>query len=690
MKFIPLITFFLSSVAFPQSIALVDFKKADASIMIDPSTKTVSGKAIYEFEVAKSIDTIKVDAINMTFSDVTINGKNVKFVTTAVELKLFEGFRKGKNTLAFTYSAKPKQTMYFTGSGESLQIWTQGQGKNTSYWLPSFNDVNEKVVFNISATFDKDFDVISNGRLQSKKTSGENALWKYEMKKPMSSYLVMLAIGKFSSKTEKAASGIPLQMYYRPEDEAKFATTYKHSKRIFDFLEREIGVNYPWEIYKQVPVQDFLYAGMENTTATIFAQDFVVDEIGFTDKNYINVNAHELAHQWFGDMVTAASGKHHWLQEGFATYYALLAEKEIFGEDHFNWKLYEMAGNLQQAAKTDSVAVLNEKASALTFYQKGAWALHVLREGVGAEKFRVMVKNYLQKYGFRNVTTEDFLAEVKKVSDYDIDSFRQRWLEKPGFEVHEALTMLKKNPFMKQYLDVLDMEKQPLSQKQEAFSRLLVSDVYYPIKEEIIYQTRNTAFEEKEALLKLAMNTNDVMVRQAVAQSVPKIPASFYGIYKSLLDDNSYITQEMALGNLWQQFPENQHELLDKMQQARGFNDLNLRLQWLTLALITKDYRPSDKVKFYDELLQYASPRYEASIRQNALENLLYINSNDTNVLPLLVSPLTHHKWQFSKFAREKIRDLIKKPVHREFYVKLAVTLPEAEKTQLERLLTEK
>ncbi|MGZ9677575.1 M1 family aminopeptidase [Flavobacterium sp. GNP001] len=116
---------------------------------------------------------------------------------------------------------------------------------------------------------------------------------------------------------------------------------------MFDFLEKEIGVKYPWGIYKQAPVRDFLYAGMENTSATLFNTRYVVDSTGFEDRSYTNVNAHELAHQWFGNLVTAESGKHHWLQEGFATYYALLAEKEIYGEDHFYSKLYETASTTE-------------------------------------------------------------------------------------------------------------------------------------------------------------------------------------------------------------------------------------------------------------------------------------------------------------------------------------------------------
>ena len=164
-------------------------------------------------------------------------------------------------------------------------------------------------------------------------------------------------------------------------------------KIIFDFLEKEIGVKYPWEIYRQISVRDFLYAGMENTSATLFSSNFVVDSIGFEDRNYTNVNAHELAHQWFGDLVTAESSKHHWLQEGFATYYALLVEKKIYGDDYFYSKLYEYAQQLQETSKTDTIPVLNAKASSLSFYQKGAWALHVLHERIGDKVFKKAVQN---------------------------------------------------------------------------------------------------------------------------------------------------------------------------------------------------------------------------------------------------------------------------------------------------------
>ncbi|AWI26180.1 M1 family metallopeptidase [Flavobacterium pallidum] len=690
----------LSATCFSQQTRFVDFISVDGSVTPDADSKTVSGAAIYNFIVMKRIDTIKIDAVDMTFSDVMINGKRVKSFNSGKQLQLFEGFKKGKNIVSFSYKASPKQTIYFVGNGENSQIWTQGQGKYTSYWFPSFDDVNEKVIFRMRIITDKKWDVISNGTFSySDPVKGNHSTFNgngtdkisyFTMEKPMSSYLLMLAIGKFGHQEEKSSSGIPLQYYYAPEDSAKYESTYRYSKRIFDFMEKEIGVPYPWKIYRQIPVHDFIYGGMENTTSTLFNEVYVVDEIGFNDNNYINVNGHELAHQWFGDMVTAKSSKHHWLQEGFATYYALLAEKEVFGEDHFNFQLYDIAEQLQQASKTDTIPILNEKASSLSFYQKGAWALHVLRENVGAEKFRKAVKNYLEKYQFKNVDTGEFLAEINKVSDYDTNDFRKRWLESSVFPIQEALAILKKSNFIREYFRVAEMKDIPLAQKQTGFENLLASNAFYPIKQEIVNQLQELSFEEKKDMLHKAMQTNDVFVRQAVAGNFDKVPEGFKTEYETLLDDKSYFTREIALNRLWSQFPEDRNRLLDKSADWVGLIDKNLRIMWLSMALKTKDYRQDKKPAYYDELLQYASPDFRVNTRINALDKLIFLDKSDKNYLPFLVNGLVSHIARFSKFSRDKIRTQLKNQSHREYYESLLESLSEKEKIQLDKLLKEK
>jgi aminopeptidase N len=682
---------FLSAFSFAQQTKKVDFKTADASLSFDVPQKKVMGTVTYAFDVLdKKIDTIAIDARNMTFTDVTLNGRKAKYVVSANAIKFYKGYKKGKNTIAFHYEAQPKQTLYFVKDGNNTQIWTQGQGKYTSYWLPSFDDVNEKVVFSISASFDKEYTILANGELKSKIPENNTLKWSYAMEKPMSSYLVMLAIGRYRQWHMSTAGGTPLEFYLRPQDSAMYADTYRYSWDIFNFYEQEIGVKYPWKVYRQVPVLDFLYAGMENTTSTIFAQDFVVDSIGFNDRTYINVNAHELAHQWFGDLVTAESGTHHWLQEGFATYYALLAEEKLYGEDHFNYEMYQIAERLQQAAKTDTIPVMNEKASSLSFYQKGAWALHVLREGVGHDEFRTAVKNYLEKYAFKNVNTDNFLAEINKVSSYDTNAFKQRWLEKGGFEVEEALALLKQNDFMLLYFELGEMQETPFAEKKEMFMQLLNSNAFYAVKEEAIFQTADVPFEEKADFVRLAMKSGTIQLRQAVARTVATIPPAFVEEYKTFLTDDSYITREIALNMLCRNFPARQAEFLDIAKDWVGFNDKNLRMQWLTLAYKAVDYHNEDKEAFYIELQGYTAPGYESNVRQNALADLLYIAKQDPVVLQNLVNATLHHKWQFVRFAKDNIRKLLKKETYRAQFEALLPSLPEAEKNSLEKLLAER
>ena len=673
-----------------QSLPKVDFVSATSELQINSDNKSISGNVTYVFEVKSPVDTIKIDAINMHFQNLKINNKKVDFKNSGKELQLFKGYKKGKNKLTFDYEATPKQTLYFVSEGDGKQIWTQGQGKYTSHWLPSFDNENEKVIFNTSITFQKDFQVISNGVLTQKSVKDSLATWRYKMPHPMSSYLVMLAIGKFEKKTDVTQSGTPLEFYIAPEDIQKYEPTYRYSKQIFDFFEKEIGVNYPWKIYRQIPVKDFLYAGMENTTSTLFAQDFVVDSIGFNDRTYINVNAHELAHQWFGDMVTAKSGQHHWLQEGFATYYALLAEKEIFGEDYFNWELYEIAERLIAASKSDTIPILNPKASSLTFYQKGAWALHYLQEKIGYQVFQQAVKNYLVKYKFKNVDTDEFLAEINKISTFDTQKFKSDWLESAVFQTEDVLQILNKSPFIRAYFEISELKDLSFEQKKHTYTTILKGNAFYPLKEEIVYQLQSIPYEEKKELLKVAMQTGDFKTRQAIAKTLKTIPADFKSEYLTFFEDSSYITREISLNKYWSEFPEERIFVLEKSKNWIGLNDKNLRVLWLTLALATPNFEQENKPHYYDELLDYAKPVYESNLRQNAITKLLFLDKNDQNTLKYLVNALVSHRWQFVKFARDNIRNLLKSEIHRKFFQDMLVQLPEAEKNQLNRLLQEK
>ena len=672
-----LLALFFIPLSFAQQIDKVDFIKCDAFVLPNASDKSISGTITYEFKVKKAIDTIKIDAKNMEFTQVIINGNLVNFKNLGSTLDLFEGFKKGKNKLTFQYNAKPKQTLYFTGERENLQIWTQGQGKYTSHWLPSFDDVNEKVIFNLSVKFQNGYNIISNGvfkNVNHKRNGYENGFstYNFQMQQPMSSYLVMLAIGKFEKQTATTKYGTPLEFYLDKNDVSKFESTYRYSIELFDYLEQEIGVKYPWGIYRQVPVRDFLYAGMENTTSTIFSQDFVVDSIGFNDRNYVNVNAHELAHQWFGNFITAQSGKHHWLQEGFATYYALLAERHLFGDDYFYEELNEYAEQLKRASKTDTIPVMNEKASSLSFYKKGAWALHVMREDIGAKNFQKSVKKYLKKYQYKNVNTYDFLKIVKDISGYDVENFKKVWLETAGFDRALAQKYLNKNSFIQDF-STLRKSKKSLSE----LVAIMQSDAYYPIKQYVVFQTQNLPYEERKILLDAALATNSIPVRQTVAETMQVIPLDFKAAYETLLLDDSYITKEIALNHLCQNFPDDCLRYLEQTKDIIGTNDMSFRLNWMVLAINSENVSDQVKISSYNQLVDFASVKYESSVRQNALELLLQLNPNDAQVIELLFKATAHHKWQFTKFCRDTIRENLKNTAFRRRVEELSKTADE-------------
>ena len=643
-RFLIIILLLFTSSLQAQQTEYVDFKTAKADIVFgDLSKKEVGGTIVYEFEVLKSTDSIYMDAVNFSEIKYVLDGTIKGELYDGKHLIIKHPFKLNtRHRIDVTWKTKPTKAMYFIDweyEEGNKQIWTQGQGKYTSNWLPSIDDMNDKIEFDLNVTFNKSYEVIANGKLTNQQFNNSTITWHYNMQQPMSSYLVALAIGKYHKKSERSKSGIPLEMYYYPEDSLKLEPTYRYTKQLFDFLEEEIGVSYPWQNYKQVPVKDFLYAGMENTSTTIFADSFVIDSIAFVDKNYVNVNAHELAHQWFGNLVTETSGTHHWLQEGFATYYALLAERDVFGDDYYYWQLYQYAQELLEQDKAgQGTSLLDPKSSSTTFYKKGAWVLHMLREQVGDKAFRTAVKNYLLKHQFKNVETDDFISEVEKASGQDLNGFVKQWLESEPFQYEKVLASLKKSKFIVEYLST---DCDVYISKCNTYLSSNISD---EAKIKVISQ--NPKLVNKEAF------NNSLKVRQAIAEYFTEIPSELKADYETLLNDESYLTIEKALFNLWLNFPQERNKYLSKTKDIQGFNDKNVRILWLTLALITEDFEPENKNMYFEELTGYTDPIYGFEIRQNAFLYLQEIKACKEACVENLKQAAGHHSWQFSKFAK--------------------------------------
>ncbi|MGA9239946.1 M1 family metallopeptidase, partial [Robiginitalea sp.] len=408
---------------------LPDFQSADIQITPDPNTETLTGEVTYQFETFSGLDSIVLDAHNMEFERVMLNDQPLAYRSDKGQLRIQGPKTKGNHRLQISYKAFPKQTVYFIGWKDDIegneQIWTQGQGKNSSHWVPVIDDMQEKMVFDLSILVDSTYEVIANGALRRTEDAGRLRKWDFDMTQPMSSYLLAFAIGRYEYLDRPAPSGVPLKLYYPQGEQDRAHWTYLYTEEIFDFLETEIGVPYPWKDYKQVPVSDFLYAGMENTGATFFSDRYLVDSIGYNDENYVNINAHELAHQWFGNLVTEKDAAHHWLHEGFATFYAYRAEESLFGSGYVHWKLYETARVLEEMDENNKGEALTDAgAGSLTFYEKGAWALFLLRDTLGADLFDKGVLLFLTDNAYSNAGIPDFLKALETVSGSSLSEFR--------------------------------------------------------------------------------------------------------------------------------------------------------------------------------------------------------------------------------------------------------------------------
>lgn len=653
------------STVFGQYQEKLDVIRANVHIVPNYKEKSVQGTVTYEFKVLANVDSVFLDAREMEFLKVVLNSQNIAARNTKKQLVLHQKFRVGKNyKLQLNYLCTPKQALYFLGFDDDVQgneqIWTQGQGKYTSNWLPSFDAMSQKVVFNLRITFDKDYTVVANGKLQKNKEELGLRTWQYTMEEPMSSYLVAFAIGDYKKQVLQSQSGISIENYYYPSDSTKVEPTYRYTKRIFDFLEQEIGVPYPWQNYKQVPVHDFLYAGMENTSMTLFSDGFMIDSTAFVDKNYVNVNAHELAHQWFGNLVTEESGEHHWLQEGFATYFAYLAEKEIFGDDYFYWKLFNTAKSLKELSDSGSgESLLDSKASSLTFYEKGAWALVLLKDAIGTEAFRKGIYNYLTKYKFKNVSVTDFIKEMEGSSKRDLVQFKKEWLESTVFPWQRANEFLMKQSNSikqyKEYLDVSALSKDSI--EDSLLHRFWRDDSSVALKRALIFglgqQINDTT------LVNLMMN-EPLRVRQALAISSDKVSEDLRPLFESMLRDQSYLTVEAVLYKLWVEFPKERITYLDFTKDRVGLPNKNVRLLWLTLALVTSDYKLNKKPSFLEELQGYTASIFNPEVRQVAFQHLFEIRILNGKALENLIKASNHHSWQFRNFSRRLLDEMLK------------------------------
>ena len=418
----------------------IDVEHMKLSVSFVPEQGLVKGEVTHYFTPLRDkVDSIYFDGIDIRIQEARLNGQPITFRNDKTGITFFTGKTLtwgSKDSLTIKYEANPKKGLYFIGWNDPnnlsrKQIWTQGQAFDNRYWIPCFDLANDKLITEVIVNFNSEYKVLSNGRKLSEKTNADRTItWRYKMDHPQPTYLLMLGIGKYDILETKSLSGVPMKLYYYPEWKNRVDLTYKYMGKIFDFLEQEIGVPYAWESYAQIPVQDFMYGAMENTTATILGDFFMVDSRSYNDKNYVSVNAHELAHQWFGDLVTARTVTHLWLQESFATHYNMMAEQVCFGQDHFDWERLKACNSTLSVTNKKPLATSNIPVELV--YQKGSQVLEMLKYVIGREAFNRGIKRYLTDHKYSNVDSEDLLDAFHDELGLTLNWFWDEWIYREG------------------------------------------------------------------------------------------------------------------------------------------------------------------------------------------------------------------------------------------------------------------
>jgi aminopeptidase N len=420
-----------------------DMKHLKLDVSFEPKKRLVKGDITHTFEVIrKEMDSIFLDAPGIDIQNATFDGQEIAFTRNAkgVILRFDEPLSWGeKHKISFEYQAQPHKGIYFIGWNDTTgrsrrQIWTQGQGIDNRQWIPSFDNQNDKVVTEMIVHFDSDYKVLSNGELLDKDRNRQEGTttWHYEISEPHSPYLIMLGIGKYGIEKRKSESGVPMELWYYPDQKDHIEPTYRYSAKMMDWMEDEFGVPYPWKNYSQIPVQDFIYGAMENTTSTIYGDFYYIDERSFPTQNYVNVNAHELVHQWWGDYVTEIDATHHWLHESFATHYAKHFEREVFGEMHFQWERRKELRSALNAAKNGHKPLAHKNAGYQRHYPKGSLILDMLRYVVGEEQYKKAVTNFLEKHSYDLVDSHRFYLSFFETLGMNLNWFWDQWIYRGG------------------------------------------------------------------------------------------------------------------------------------------------------------------------------------------------------------------------------------------------------------------
>lgn len=422
------------------------------AITLNLDEKSFAGEATVTLtSLRDGLDTVVLDAEEFTVTKVVSEwGEPLEFSQSENELsvRMRRPLMRGETrSFTCTYRGRdPRQGLKFVAetAEHPALVYSDSWPNRVHHWFPCFDYPNDKVTNEIVATVSANLKVAANGRLVSvtEDMAAGTVTYHWSQDLPHSTYLIFLAAAPYVVVRD-AYGTLPVNYWVYPKDAAKVAPTYGKTPGMVEFFNRTFGYDYPWQKYDQISVPSG--GGAESTSATAMTHRIMVNEQSEAEFPAIGIVSHELAHQWWGNLITLRSWAHTWLNESFATYSDYLYFRHDRGDDQgavnlqgkLNAYLREAKTRYVRPIVTDRYDQPGDMFDSHT-YPKGALVLHMLRQQLGDAAFFATLQHFLHRHAFEPVDTGDFIRSVKTVTGQNLDWFFDQWLFKPGHPVFDV------------------------------------------------------------------------------------------------------------------------------------------------------------------------------------------------------------------------------------------------------------
>ncbi len=433
---------------------VADMKHVRLDFTLDLDAKSISGAVTHSFSALNDgLDAIELDAVELDIASVRSgSGTNLSFSVEGGRLRIELGRQLtagDDESVRVEFSGHPRRGLYFIAPDEAypnkrLEAWTQGEDEDTRHWFPCYDYPNEMSTSEMHVTVREPFMVIANGDLRGVEPGPQpgTRTYHFHQDQPHVTYLTSVIAGEYIEMRDEW-DGIPV-LYYVPfgkEEEGR--AVFHRTPELMRLFSELTGVRYPYARYSQTVVQDFIFGGMENVSATTVTDMVLYDEKARQDADGEYLVAHELAHQWFGDLLTCRDWSHGWLNEGFATFMELLWMEHGKSWDEFVYGLRsEMDGYLGESGHYQRPIVTNVYNTPIDLfdrhlYEKGGIVLNMIRFLLGDELFWKAIRRYVSTRRGHNVVTADLQRAIEDATGRNLDWFFDQWVFGAG---HPTLT----------------------------------------------------------------------------------------------------------------------------------------------------------------------------------------------------------------------------------------------------------